>query len=71
VASRFAIGEFFSRPYLVQNPLKAPAAPSPYSPLIAKTAQLPIILPGSLAHGGIILALITAGILWVVLVRSP
>jgi len=57
--------------YLVQNPLKAPAAPSPYSPLIAKTAQLPIILPGSLAHGGIILALITAGILWVVLVRSP
>ncbi|MBD2568244.1 ABC transporter permease [Anabaena lutea] len=57
--------------YLVQNPLKAPAAPSPYSPLIAKTAQLPIILPGSLAHAGILLALITAGILWVLLVRSP
>ncbi|MBD2295895.1 ABC transporter permease [Anabaena sphaerica FACHB-251] len=57
--------------YLVQNPLKAPAAPSPYSSLIAKTAQLPIILPGSLAHAGILLALITAGILWVLLVRSP
>lgn len=57
--------------YLVQNPLKAPAAPSPYSPLIAKTAQLPIILPGSLAHAGIILALITAGILWVLLTKSP
>ncbi|TAF09571.1 MAG: ABC transporter permease [Nostocales cyanobacterium] len=57
--------------YLVQNPLKAPNAPSPYSPLIAKTAQLPIILPGSLAHAGILLALITAGILWVLLVRSP
>jgi ABC-type uncharacterized transport system permease subunit len=57
--------------YLVQNPLKAPAAPSPYSPLIAKTAQLPIILPGSLAHAGILLALIAAGILWVLLVRSP
>jgi simple sugar transport system permease protein len=57
--------------YLVQNPLKAPAAPSPYSPLIAKSAQLPIILPGSLAHAGIILALITAGILWILLVRSP
>ncbi|MBH8553274.1 ABC transporter permease [Nostocaceae cyanobacterium CENA357] len=57
--------------YLVQNPLKAPAAPSPYSPLIAKSAQLPIILPGSLAHAGILLGLITAGILWVLLVRSP
>jgi simple sugar transport system permease protein len=57
--------------YLVQNPLKAPAAPSPYSPLIAKSAQLPIILPGSLAHAGIILALITAAILWILLVRSP
>ncbi|WP_413174400.1 ABC transporter permease [Anabaena azotica] len=57
--------------YLVQNPLKAPAAPSPYSPLIAKTAQLPIILPGSLAHAGILLALITAGVLWVLLTKSP
>jgi len=57
--------------YLVQNPLKAPAAPSPYSPLIAKSAQLPIILPGSLAHAGILLALIAVGILWVLLVRSP
>ncbi|MBD2447374.1 ABC transporter permease [Nostoc sp. FACHB-152] len=57
--------------YLVQNPLKAPTAPSPYSPLIAKSAQLPIILPGSLAHAGIILALITAAILWILLVRSP
>ncbi|MBH8564006.1 ABC transporter permease [Nostoc sp. CENA67] len=57
--------------YLVQNPLKAPSAPSAYSPLIAKSAQLPIILPQSLAHAGILLALIAAGILWVLLVRSP
>ncbi|AFY35842.1 ABC transporter permease [Calothrix sp. PCC 7507] len=57
--------------YLVQNPMKAPAAPSPYSPLIAKSAQLPIILPGSLAHAGILLALIAAVILWLLLVRSP
>ncbi|BAY10991.1 ABC transporter permease [Calothrix sp. NIES-2098] len=57
--------------YLVQNPLMAPGAPSPYSPLIAKSAQLPIILPQSLAHAGILLALIAAGILWVLLVRSP
>lgn len=57
--------------YLVQNPLKAPAAPSPYSPLIAKTARLPIILPDSLAHLGILLAFITAAVLWILLMRSP
>ena len=56
--------------YLVQNPLKATNAPSPYSPLIAKSAQLPI-LPGSLAHGGIFLALLVAGILWVLLQHTP
>ncbi|BAZ71138.1 MAG: ABC transporter permease [Pelatocladus maniniholoensis HA4357-MV3] len=57
--------------YLVQNPLKAPNAPSPYSPLIAKSAYLPIILPGSLAHGGIVLGFMAAAILWVLLMRSP
>jgi ABC-type uncharacterized transport system permease subunit len=57
--------------YLVQNPLKAANAPSPYSPLIAKSAQLPIILPNSLAHAGILLGLIVAGILWVLLSQSP
>jgi general nucleoside transport system permease protein len=57
--------------YLVQNPLMAPGAPSPYSPLIANTARLTIILPQSLAHAGILLALIAAGILWVLLGRSP
>ncbi len=57
--------------YLVQNPLQQPGAPSPYSPLIAKSAQLPIILPGSLAHAGILLGLIAAGVVWVLLVRSP
>ncbi len=56
--------------YLVQNPLKAPNAPSPYSPLIAKSAQLPI-LPGSLAHVGIFLGLIVAVILWILLQRTP
>lgn len=56
--------------YLVQNPLKEPNAPSPYSPLIAKSAQLPIILPGSLAHAGIFLSAIAAVILWVIINRS-
>ncbi|AFY99270.1 ABC transporter permease [Calothrix sp. PCC 6303] len=56
--------------YLVQNPLKEVNAPSPYSPLIAKSAQLPI-LPGSLAHGGIFLGIIIAVILWIFLQRTP
>ncbi|WP_041233066.1 ABC transporter permease [Cylindrospermum stagnale] len=56
--------------YLVQNPLKAPGAPSPYTSLIAQSARLPIILPQSLAHAGILLGLIAAGILWVLLGRS-
>jgi general nucleoside transport system permease protein len=56
--------------YLVQNPLKEANAPSPYSPLIAKSAQLPIILPGSLAHTGILLGLLAAGILWVIIQLS-
>jgi simple sugar transport system permease protein len=57
--------------YLVQYPLKAPDAPSPYSPLIAKSAQLPLILPGSLAHSGIILGLFVAVISSILLARSP
>jgi len=56
--------------YLVQNPLKAENAPSPYSELIAKSAQLPI-LPGNLANTGIILALLVAIILWILLQRTP
>lgn len=56
--------------YLVQNPLKAPSAPSPYTSTIAKSAQLPIILPGSLVHAGILLGLVAAVVLWVLLVRA-
>ena len=57
--------------YLVQGPLMAPGAPSPYTPLIAKSAQLPIILPGSLAHAGILVGLVAAVVLWVLMQRSP
>ncbi|MBD2771903.1 ABC transporter permease [Iningainema tapete] len=56
--------------YLVQNPLQEPGAPSPYSPLIAQSARLPTI-PGSIVHGGILLGLIVAAILWVLLVLTP
>ncbi|GAB1539075.1 ABC transporter permease [Scytonema sp. NUACC21] len=57
--------------YLVQNPLKEPGAPSPYSPEIAQSAHLPTILPESLAHAGVLLALLVAGLVWVLLVLSP
>ncbi|MGD1873426.1 MAG: ABC transporter permease [Mastigocoleus sp.] len=57
--------------YLVQNPLKEANAPSPYSPLIAKSAQLPMILPQGFTHVGIILALVAAIIIWVILKLTP
>ncbi|MDJ0661737.1 MAG: ABC transporter permease [Crocosphaera sp.] len=52
--------------YLVHHPLAEPNAPSAYSPLIAESAKLPIILPKTLAHAGIfvgILAIICVAIL--------
>ena len=57
--------------YLVQEPLIEPGAPSPYSPLLPKTSLLPIILPQTQAHAGILVGLMAALILWVVLARSP
>lgn len=48
-----------------------PGAPSPFSPRLAKSAQLPTILPQTQTHAGILIALIAAGILWVVFMRSP
>ena len=56
--------------YLVQNPLGEPGAPSPYSPPIASSARLPIILPQTLAHAGIIVGLLATVIVWVLLRRS-
>ncbi|MCL1472616.1 ABC transporter permease [Argonema antarcticum] len=57
--------------YLVHEPLIEPGAPSAYSPLIAQSAWLPIILPKTQAHAGILVGLIAAVILWVVFARSP
>lgn len=57
--------------YLVNNSLKEPGAPSGYSSLIAESARLPIIMPQTQAHAGIFIGLLTTGILWVVLTRSP
>jgi simple sugar transport system permease protein len=57
--------------YTVSGPLLEPKAPSPFSPPIDSTAQLPIILPQTPAHAGILLALVTTAVLWVVLACSP
>ncbi len=56
--------------YLVSNPLLEPGAPSPYSPLIEPTAQLPIILPQTQTHAGILIGVIAAIALWIVFGRS-
>ncbi|HEY9849577.1 MAG TPA: ABC transporter permease [Leptolyngbyaceae cyanobacterium] len=57
--------------YLVNAPLIEPGAPSAYSPLIAESVKLPIILAKTQAHAGIFVGLMVAAILWVVLARSP
>lgn len=57
--------------YLVQGPMIAPGAPSPFSPKLPESAQLPTILPQTQTHAGILIALIAAGILWMVFARSP
>jgi len=57
--------------YLVNGPMMQPGAPSPFSPKLAYSAQLPTILPHTQTHAGILIALIAAGILWVLFLRSP
>lgn len=57
--------------YLVHEPLMEPGAPSAYSPLIAESAWLPIVLAKTQTHAGILVGSIAAAIFWVVLARSP
>ncbi|MEM8807002.1 MAG: ABC transporter permease [Cyanobacteria bacterium P01_G01_bin.38] len=51
--------------YLVNGPLKAANAPSPFSELVPLSAQLPTLLPKTQAHVGIFLGLALAGLLTV------
>ncbi len=57
--------------YLVSNPLKDPEAPTPYSAIIDPSAQLPILLPQTQTHAGILVGLLATGLLWLVFARSP
>ncbi|MBD2021389.1 ABC transporter permease [Leptolyngbya sp. FACHB-36] len=56
--------------YLVSAPLKDPNAPTPYSLAIAPSAQLPILLPQTQTHAGILIGLIAALALWIVFTQS-
>lgn len=57
--------------YLVQRPMIEPGAASPFTPIIADSAKLPIITPGGLAHAGIFIGLIVAVLLGWLFRRSP
>ncbi|MGB7441669.1 MAG: ABC transporter permease [Coleofasciculaceae cyanobacterium] len=57
--------------YLTSGPMMEPGAPSPFSPKLPASAQLPIILPGTQTHTGILVAILAALILWFVLLKSP
>ncbi|MEO1592851.1 MAG: ABC transporter permease [Cyanobacteria bacterium J06632_22] len=57
--------------YLVNGPLKAADAPSPFSELVPLSAQLPVFLPKTQAHLGIFLALGLAVLLTVAFAMTP
>lgn len=56
--------------YLVQGPLQPPGSNFNMSAQIARAAQLPLLLPGTRLHAGVILALLVAAGLWVLLYHS-
>jgi ABC-type uncharacterized transport system permease subunit len=55
--------------YLVVNPLRAPGF-TPATPMIAKTAQLPLLVAGTRLHLGVLLAPAIAAALWFVIYRT-
>jgi general nucleoside transport system permease protein len=56
--------------YLVSGPLRAPGS-LPESPQLPRSTWLPFILPGTRAHAGILIALVAAGIVWMLLRKTP
>ena len=56
---------------LVRGPIQEPPGFYPHTPLVDSTAYLPIILPNTRLHAGLIVALISAAVLFVLLWRSP
>ncbi len=57
--------------YLVSGPMLEKNAPSPFSPPIAPSAQLPILLPQTQTHAGIAIGLLATVIVWILLAFTP
>lgn len=57
--------------YLVSGVLLEPNAPSPFTPPIAPTAQLPILLPQTQTHAGILIGLLATVFLWFAFSFTP
>ena len=53
--------------YLVRGPLQEPTGVYPQSATLSSAFQLPMLIPGTRLHWGIVLAVLCAGTVWVVL----
>ena len=51
----------------VNGPLKDPEGAFPWTPIFARAAQLPVLLPGTRLHAGIIVALIASAVAMLIL----
>jgi len=56
--------------YFIQYHLKPPEAFNPVSAVILPTAKLPILLPGSLLHFGIIISVLISIVVWFIIHRT-
>jgi general nucleoside transport system permease protein len=56
--------------YLVSGPMRAPGS-LPETPLLPRSTWLPFILPGTRAHAGILIAIVAAGLVWMLLQKMP
>ena len=56
--------------YLVSGPLRAPGS-QPETRLLPRTTWLPFIFPGTRAHAGILIAIVAAGLVWMLLQKMP
>jgi general nucleoside transport system permease protein len=56
---------------LVNGPLQDPSGSAPQSAMVQLSARLPFILPGTRLHAGIILAVLSAIILYILLFHTP
>jgi len=56
--------------YLVSGPMRAPGS-LPETRQLPRSTWLPFILPGTRAHGGILLAIAAAALVWILLKKMP